>query len=90
MILFKLTNSDSGKRCDVCLPQPTTYNCGRKVYLKKMTGYGNIYVWGDSQKQTGLKLIRTADGSTVTNREIDYASRYFISDGEFWIEFYSG
>lgn len=90
MILFKLTNSDSGKRCNVCLPQPTTYNCGRKVYLKKMTGYGNIYVWGDSQKQTGLKLIRTADGSTVTNREIDYASRYFISDGEFWIEFYSG
>jgi len=90
MILFKLTNSDSGKRCDVCLPQPSTYNCGRKVYLKKMTGYGNIYVWGDSQKQTGLKLIRTADGSTVTNREIDYASRYFISDGEFWIEYYSG
>ena len=90
MILFKLTNADSGKRCNVCLPQPTTYNCGRKVYLKKMTGYGNIYVWGDSQKQTGLKLIRTADGRTVTNREIDDASRYFISDGEFWIEFYSG
>lgn len=90
MILFKLTNSDSGKRCDVCLPQPTTYNCGRKVYLKKMTGYGDIYVWGDSQKQTGLRLIRTADGSTVTNQEIDYASRYFISDGEFWIEYYSG
>lgn len=89
MIVFKLGNSAQGVRCNVYLGLPTFTNIGRKVYLKKMTGYGNIYVYGDNYNGQTNK-IRTADGSTINEREIDYRSRYFISDGEYWIEYYCG
>lgn len=89
MILFKLGSSYQGTRCNIFLGQPTTFNAGRKVYLKKMTGYGNIYVYGDNYTSTS-NYIRTADGGTTNVRDIDYNSKYYISDGEYWIEFYCG
>ena len=89
MILFKLGSSYQGTRCNVFLGQPTTLNAGRKVYLKKMNEYGNIYVYGDNYSST-TNYIRTGDGSTTNIKEIDYRSRYFISDGEYWIEYYCG
>lgn len=89
MILFKLGSSYQGTRCNVFLGQPTTFNAGRKVYLKKMNGYGNIYVYGDNYTSTS-NYIRTADGSTTNVRDIDYNSKYYICDGEYWIEYYCG
>ena len=89
MILFKLTSSSDGKRCNVYLGPPTFTNIGRKIYLKKMTEYGDIYVYGDNYN-TQTNKIRTGDGSTTNVKEIDYRSRYFIADGEYWIEFYCG
>ena len=89
MILFKLGSTYQGTRCNVFLGQPTTLNAGRKVYLKKMNEYGNIYVYGDNYSST-TNYIRTGDGSTTNIKEIDYRSRYFISDGEYWIEYYCG
>lgn len=89
MILFKLGSSYQGTRCNIFLGQPTTFNAGRKVYIKKMTGYGNIYVYGDNYTSTS-NYIRTADGGTTNVRDIDYNSKYYISDGEYWIEFYCG
>ena len=89
MILFKFGSSYQGIRCNVFLGQPTTLNAGRKVYLKKMNEYGNIYVYGDNYSST-TNYIRTGDGSTTNIKEIDYRSRYFISDGEYWIEYYCG
>lgn len=89
MILFKLGSNYQGTRCNVFLGQPTTLNAGRKVYLKKMNEYGNIYVYGDNYSST-TNYIRTGDGSTTNIKEIDYRSRYFISDGEYWIEYYCG
>lgn len=89
MILFKLGSSYQGTRCNVYLGQPTTFNAGRKVYLKKMNEYGSIYVYGDNYSST-TNYIRTGDGSTTNIKEIDYRSRYFISDGEYWIEYYCG
>ena len=89
MILFKFGSSYQGIRCNVFLGQPTTFNAGRKVYLKKMNGYGNIYVYGDNYTSTS-NYIRTADGSTTNVRDVDYNSKYYISDGEYWIEYYCG
>lgn len=89
MILFKLGSSYQGTRCNVFLGQPTTFNAGRKVYLKKMNGYGNIYVYGDNYTSTS-NYIRAADGGTTNVRDIDYNSKYYISDGEYWIEYYCG
>lgn len=89
MILFKLGSSYQGTRCNVYLGQPTTFNAGRKVYLKKMNEYGSIYVYGDNYGST-TNYIRTGDGGTTNIKEIDYRSRYFISDGEYWIEYYCG
>ena len=88
MIVFKLGNSAQGLRCNVYLGLPAS-NTGRKVYLKQMGNYGNIYVYGDNYNGQTNK-IRTADGYTTSEREIDNRSRYFISDGEYWIEYYCG
>ena len=88
MLVFKLGNSAQGLRCNVYLGLPAS-NTGRKVYLKQMGNYGNIYVYGDNYNGQTNK-IRTADGYTTSEREIDNRSRYFISDGEYWIEYYCG
>lgn len=88
MIVFKLGNSAQGLRCNVYLGLPAS-NTGRKVYLKQMGNYGNIYAYGDNYNGQTNK-IRTADGYTTSEREIDNRSRYFISDGEYWIEYYCG
>lgn len=89
MILFKLTNAANGVTCHFNLETPSLSNVGRKVYLKKMTDYGNIYVWGDNTGST-TQYIRTGDGNTTNYQEIDYRSRYYISDGAYWIEYYCG
>ena len=88
MIVFKLGNSAQGLRCNVYLGLPAS-NTGRKVYVKQMGNYGNIYAYGDNYNGQTNK-IRTADGYTTSEREIDNRSRYFISDGEYWIEYYCG
>lgn len=91
MILFKLGSSYKGSRCNVFLGPPSVNNAGRKVYFNDMSidEYVYVYVYGDNYGSTANN-IRTGDGGTVNSRRIDDHSRYFISDGEYWIEYYCG
>ena len=66
-------------------------NVGRRVYIKKIQG--SMYVYGYSNGGTVLSNIIPHDGGytdVTSEREQNWNTREYISDGIYWIELYMG
>jgi hypothetical protein len=70
---------------------PPASNVGRRVYIKKIQG--SMYVYGYNNGGTASSNIIPHDGgytNATSEREQNWNTREYISDGIYWIELYMG
>lgn len=86
MIIFNL-NDSTNQTCNIFLGPPSTFLAGRKVYIKKISGWNTkLYVYGDNYSSTSNFIYLPSNG--VANYvEIGYDSVLFICTDNVWIEY---
>lgn len=89
-IMIQLTQAESSNRVDFFLGVPNQ-NIGRIIYFKRTNDYGGIRVYAGNNYSNNYRICTADNGSYEQYRTTaSDNSMFYISDGQYWNEFYCG